>query len=139
MKKQCNIFLVFLLLFSICFMGIACKEEEDTRMSGDLWLYDTFTLGGEPYCVLTEEANTATIEIPYDGNSRQFQVRVNGPTGTLAGNISVIIQKGILESGEIKNGLAAIKEKGEYELMIVVAEENRVIRPFSAFVTIKIV
>ena len=109
------------------------------RVSGDLWLYDTFSLGGEPYCVLTEEKNTATVEIPFDGKWRQFKVRVDGPTGTLLDGISVRFQRCVLENGEIKNGLAGIKEKGEYELLIEVLEENTVIRPFNAFVTIKIV
>ena len=135
-----NIILSIFLLFSACILGSACNNsEQDMRVSGDLWLYDTFTLGGTPYCVLTEEANTATVEIPFDGQWRQFMVRVDGPTGTLPDGISVRFQKCVLENGEIKNGLAGIKEKGEYELLIEVLEENAVIRPFNAFVTIKIV
>lgn len=138
-KNFFSIFLGIFLLFSACIIGSACKNEEDSRMSGDLWLYDTFTLGGEPYCVLTEEVNTKTIEIPFDGKWRQFMVRINGPTGTLPDGISIKIQRCILENGEIKNGLAGIKEKGEYELLIEVLEENTVIRPFMALVTVKII
>ena len=141
MKKNnfFNIFLTIFLMLNVCFMGVACKETADSRMNGELWLYDTFTLGGTPYCILTEESNTETIEIPYDGKWRQFMVRVNGPTGTLPSGISITFQRCILENGEIKNGLAGIKEKGEYELSISVLEENTVIRPFTAFVIIKII
>lgn len=142
MKKLLSIFVTVIALCTI-FAFVGCKDEKDTRQHVTLLVYDNKN-SSEILCELSEENNRQTITVECRSYpSWNFYVKAKFPHGNYqldnANSVTRSFGKYVSPEGKESNSWTYISNKGTYEYIFTVHNNNKLAFPFQAFLIVEVV